>query len=226
MASERVKAHFEEEAHEFDMIIQKLIPHYNEMINATVCAIPFQRESAFSVIDLGCGTGALSKAVQQHFPNAEITCVDIADKMLEIARGNLKGAANFIQADFHKFDFSDTFDVIVSSLALHHLESDNDKLKFYRKIYSALNCGGVFINTDVVLGSDEMLQQMYMKKWLEFMSENVSEDEIANKWLPNYYAEDRPAKLTSHLDMLKSCGFSLVDVVYKYYNFTVYCAKK
>jgi hypothetical protein len=39
------------------------------------------------------------------------------------------------------------------------------------------------------------------------MSKSVSEDEINNKWLVNYYAEDRPAKMISHLDMLRECGF-------------------
>ena len=130
MTNERVKAHFEEEAHEFDVIIQKLIPHYNEMINALVSVIPFQRGSTFSMIDLGCGTGALSKAIRGNFPNVEITCVDIADKMLEMARGNIKSDANFIQADFYSFEFNQKFDIIVSSLALHHLETDNDKLEF------------------------------------------------------------------------------------------------
>ena len=58
------------------------------------------------------------------------------------------------------------------------------------------------------------------------MLKSVSETEIEDKWLPNYYAEDKPTKLTTHLATLKNCGFSLVDIVYKYYNYAVYCAKK
>jgi len=40
---ETVKNHFEEEAEEFDKTILKLIPHYNEMIEALVMAIPFEK---------------------------------------------------------------------------------------------------------------------------------------------------------------------------------------
>ena len=54
----------------------------------------------------------------------------------------------------------------MSSLALHHLETDDDKLGFYEKVYAALNPGGMFINIDVVLGGDENLQSVYMEKWL------------------------------------------------------------
>jgi tRNA (cmo5U34)-methyltransferase len=222
----RIKKHFEEEAHEYDMIIQRLIPHYNQMIDALVSVIPFSHDKAFSMIDLGCGTGTISKSVKLEFPNANITCVDVAEKMLEIAKAKIGGDIICIQADFNEFEFLRKYDLIVSSLALHHLENDSDKLAFYKKIYSALNHGGAFINIDVVLGSDNALQDAYLKKWTEFMRANVSESEINNKWLPTYYAEDRPAALMTHLDMLKEIGFSCVDVIYKYFNYAVYIGKQ
>ena len=226
MRIDRIKKHFEEEAEEFDIIIQKLIPHYNQMVNALVSAIPFSKESSFSAIDLGCGTGTISKSIKNIFPNFNITCVDISEKMLEIANNKIGGNINCIQADFNSFDFPQKYDLIVSSLALHHLENDNDKWKFYKKIYSSLNQTGVFVNVDIVLGNDEVLQDLYMKKWREFMEKSVSLEEINGKWIPNYYAEDRPTTLISHLDMLSECGFTNVDVIYKFYNFAVYIAKK
>jgi tRNA (cmo5U34)-methyltransferase len=58
------------------------------------------------------------------------------------------------------------------------------------------------------------------------MRKNVSDEEINNKWLPTYHAEDRPIKLISHLDMLNKSGFSCVDVIYKYFNYAVYIGKK
>ena len=178
------------------------------------------------MIDMGCGTGTVSKAVKGSFPNVEITCVDIAGSMLEIAQDKIGSSVKCIQANFYHFNFQRTFGLIVSSLALHLLETDDDKLRFYQKIYAALNSGGMFINIDVVLGSNESLQSVYMEKWLAFMSKGVSENKIEDKWLSNYYAEDKPTKLTTHLDMLKNSVFSLVDIVYKYYNYAVYCAKK
>jgi len=226
MRTDRIKKHFEEEANEYDMIIQKLIPHYKQMIDALVSVIPFSEESVFSMIDLGCGTGTISKSVKQKYPNTDITCVDIAGKMLEIAKDKIGGSVNCIQADFNNFEFPRKYDLVVSSLALHHLENDDHKLAFYEKIFSSLNKNGVFINIDVVLGSDNDIQEVYMEKWKDFMRSKVSDDEINNKWLPTYYAEDRPAKLTAHLDMLNKSGFSCVDVIYKYYNYTVYTGKK
>ncbi len=226
MRTERIKNHFEEEAREYDGIIQKLIPNYNEMIEVLVSMIPFSKECAFSVIDLGCGTGTVAKAVKDVFSNAKITCVDIADKMLEIARDKIGGEVACIQADFNSFEFENKYDLVVSSLALHHLETDLDKKNFYDKIYAALNNCGMFINLDVVLGSDSAIQEVYLDKWREFMGKAVTQAEIEEKWLPNYYAEDRPAKLLTHLELLDKCGYIGVDVAYKYYNYAVYCGKK
>ena len=226
MRINRIKKHFEEEAKEYDIIIQKIIPYYNQMVEALVSVIPFTKESAFSVIDLGCGTGTISKAVKNEFPNVNITCVDISGNMLEIAKNKIGGNVNCIQADFNSFNFPQKYDLIVSSLALHHLENDSDKLEFYRKIYASINQGGVFVNLDVVLGSDDFIQEMYIKKWRKFMEKSISADEIDGKWLPNFYAEDRPAKLTTHLNMLKVCGFTDIDVICKYYDVAVYTAKK
>lgn len=223
---DRIASHFEEEAKEYDDIILRLIPNYKLMVESLVSVIPFDTNHFFSMIDLGCGTGTISRMVKDQFPNVEVTCVDISNNMLDIANEKLKGNTNLIQANFYDFEFPHKYDVIVSSLALHHLETDRDKLSFYHKIFSALNKYGIFINIDVVLGSDESLTQIYLEKWRSYMYQSSSEDEVDNKWLPNYYAEDRPASMTAHLSMLEQSGFSCIDIVYKYYNYAVYLAKK
>lgn len=226
MDNNRVKNHFEEEAKQYDEIIRTLIPNYELMVDVLVSLLPFDGQQVFSMIDLGCGTGTISKAVKDCFPNVRVTCVDIAGNMVDIAKQKVGADTKLIQADFNDFDFPEKFDAVVSSLALHHLVTDADKLNFYRKIYDALNPGGLLVNIDVVLGSNEALQNVYMEKWKAFMISNTSRQEVEQKWIPTYYAEDRPATLISHLDMLKTCGFASIDVAYKYYNYAVYCGKK
>lgn len=223
---DQIVSHFDAEAAEYDEIIMRLIPRYAEMIDVLVSILPYGIEHNFSVIDLGCGTGTISKSIKEKFPFAKITCVDIAQKMLKIAAQKIGNDAAFIHSDFYKFEFPSSYDVVVSSLALHHLENDEDKKAFYKKIFLALNVGGIFINIDVVRGSDAQLQDVYMNKWVEFMKTTTSEDEITGKWLPAYYAEDRPASLTTHIELLRGCAFPHIDVVYKYYNYAVYMAKK
>lgn len=217
-----VKKHFEDEAREFDEIILRLIPQYPQMLDALVSALPFDCSRPVRVIDLGCGTGTLAALVFQKFPKAEVTCLDLAENMIGLARAKLAQypLAQYVVGDFESFEGE--FDAIVSSLALHHLVTDADKERFYRRIHERLLPDGVFYNADVILGSTDFLQTIYMKKWREFMSRKMSSEEIENKWIPKYEDEDRPTTLIKHLDWMKEIGFVDVDVVWKYYNFGVY----
>ncbi len=224
---ERIKSHFEEEALEYDGLIRKLIPNYQLMIEALITAIPFSAEQSVEVADLGCGTGTVALAVKKAYPRAVLTCVDLSGRMLDMARIKLDDpGARFVQDDFYHLHFDRTYDVIVSSLALHHLETDHDKLAFYQKIFNALNSGGIFINADVVLASDPILQEKFLEHWWSFMRNNVPAEEVENKWKLTYRNEDRPASMTRHLEMLKEVGFSETEIVWKWYNFSVYTARK
>jgi tRNA (cmo5U34)-methyltransferase len=222
--SNKVKAHFEEEAREFDEIILKLIPQYKDMINALISSIPLNNDDSIKVLDLGCGTGNITKTLKGRFPNAQCTCLDLAENMIEMAKIKLNeyNDINYVIGDFYSLEFSENYDAIVSSLALHHLVTDDDKIEFYKKIYGALNDGGVFYNADVVLGSNEYLQDLYISKWKEFMNLSVSMREIDEKWIPAAEDEDHPAKLMDHLDWLRDLGFRDVDVIWKYYGGAVY----
>ncbi len=219
-----IKVHFEGEAPEFDRIILTLIPHYQTLVRALVEAIPFERSMPFRGIDLGCGTGIVAAQVLEVFPNAQITCLDLAENMIAIAQARLARytRVNYVVADFTSFDFCDKYDAVVSSLALHHLLTDEDKQNFYRRIYESLNHGGVFYNADAVLASNDFLQSVYMNEWRRFMSRSVAKDEIEAKWIPKYQEEDRPARLIDQLAWMAEIGFVDVDVLWKYYNFAVY----
>ena len=94
--------------------------------------------------------------------------------MIKIAMDKLSNYSDifFVLDDFQNMSGNGDFDVIISALALHHLETDNDKKKIYNKIFTALVDGGVFYNADVVLGSTDYLQDMYIKKWKKFLLNN------------------------------------------------------
>jgi len=225
---DKVKKHFDEEAEQYDGIIKNLIPYYGQMVEAAVNTISREREAEIEVMDLGCGTGTMAKAVLDSYPKAKIACVDISENMLRLAAYRLHDAINpeFINSDFYDLNFTRTYDVIISSLALHHIVTTEDKVLFYKKIFGALNNGGVFVNADVVLASTDAIQERFMEKWKEFMRSNVPETEVLNKWIPTYYDEDRPISLLEHIDILREIGFNSIDVIWKYYNFAVYTARK
>jgi tRNA (cmo5U34)-methyltransferase len=223
----QVKDHFEEEANVFDELIRTLIPFYEDMIQSLILALPFHDKEKIKVLDLGCGTGNISKEMKEHFPNAQITCVDMAENMIQIAKSKLAPYSDieFKIADFRDLDFKEDYDGVISSLALHHLQREEQK-SFYCRIKEFLKEGGVFYNADNILGSSPHLNQVYMDKWVEFMLDSHSQEEIDTIWLPRYREEDFPSPLRSHIQWLEKAGFREVDVVWKYYMFGVYGGRK
>jgi tRNA (cmo5U34)-methyltransferase len=93
----RVKQHFEDEAQEFDRIIVALIPDYAQMVEALVAALPFNSGASIKVIDLGCGTGTLTLGILRRFPNARVTCLDLAQNMITMARTRLGRKLSYIR---------------------------------------------------------------------------------------------------------------------------------
>ena len=225
---DKVKQHFQEEAPDFDRIILMLIPEYSQMLEALVSSIPFESSASLSAIDLGCGTGTVAKRLLEKFPSAQVTCLDVSENMIKMAQSKLVAhtSVRFLVGDFGIVEGSESYDVIVSSLALHHLLTDDDKREFYRSVYSWLRHGGVFYNADLVLGSSIFLQNLYMEKWRTYMECGVPKHEVDSKWMPKYEAEDRPAKLMDQLTWLSEIGFAEVDVIWKHFNFAVYGGRR
>lgn len=224
---EHVKNHFEEEAEIFDELIRTIIPFYKDMVDSLVLSLPFNQKEGIKVLDLGCGTGNISLKVKERFPSGHITCVDLAENMIKMAESKLSPYRDveFITADFRDLDYKEEYDAVISSLALHHLQPGDQK-SFYRRINHFLKMGGVFYTADIVLGSTSYLKEIYLDKWVEFMLENHSQEEVEKIWLPKHREEDHPSPLINHVQWLKEAGFTDVDMVWKYYMFGVYGGKK
>lgn len=95
------------------------------------------------VLDLGCGYGWHCIYAKEQGA-AEVVGVDLSEKMLEVAReksGTLK--IEYICSAIEDISLpEDTFDLVLSSLAFHYLETFDPVAK---KVYSLLKPGGTFV---------------------------------------------------------------------------------
>lgn len=96
-----------------------------------------------SVLDLGCGFGWHCRYAREQQAKSVIG-VDISEKMLQQAREMTNDPfISYIKMPIEDIDFSDSqFDVVISSLAFHYIESFEAICK---KIYDSLQPGGSFI---------------------------------------------------------------------------------
>ncbi|MDD3586081.1 MAG: methyltransferase domain-containing protein [Thermoguttaceae bacterium] len=226
--SERVREHFDSAAGDFDDLIPKLIPDYDAMTTALVDSVPFKSDDPIRAIDLGCGTGAVTCKFAKRFPLSHITAVDNAQHMLDIARERLAFhlSSRFVNADFNTMSFDEKYQVIFSSLALHHLVSDEDKIRFYRHCFGALVPGGFFVNFDPVLPSLPEHVILYAKRHDEYMNAHLSPEEAQSRWHKKRKEEDFPAKLIDHLKWMGQVGFSCTDIVCKEFSLAIWCGTR
>ncbi|QLH74359.1 MAG: methyltransferase domain-containing protein [Methanomassiliicoccales archaeon] len=218
---------FSKRAISYEEDIVRIVPNYDEMLDAAVGSIPFDEDLELTIIDLGTGTGSLAARLRKRFPRGRITCVDMTAEMLDVAKERFKDdpLVKFLQKDFYHLEIPAGNDVIASSLALHHLITDDDKRGFYRKICEGLRDGGVFVNADAVLSSDEEIEELYMRRWREFMGKGLGPEEI-EEVLERFRREDSLPYLIDELRWLSEVGFSKVDVIWKDHMTAVVWARR
>ncbi len=103
------------------------------------------------ILDIGCGTATLSLMMEIAFHDACITGLDGDAKILAIAKHKVKqthSKVKFVQAMSYQIPVSSNlFDVVTSSLMLHHLTSD-EKLKTLKEVYRVLQPNGTIAIAD------------------------------------------------------------------------------
>lgn len=222
-----LKKHFNKEAEAFDNQVLKNIPKYPEMLTVLINAIPDNKENP-KVLDLGCGTGNITQKLLTRFPQAEVTCLDLSENMIKIAKNKLSQykSIKYIIGDFTETEITEKYDAIISSLALHHIPNDKEKQEMYKAIYEALNENGVFYNADVILGNSTYNEELNNKIAQEDMINNGVTLEEIQEHKGKREANDIPTTIYNHIKMLENIGFQEIDIIWKYYANAVYGATK
>ena len=216
---------FDDAAEEYDVNRKYLIPCFDDFYKIAIDVINFNGDNP-KVLDLGAGTGLLSKFLLEKFPNAEITLVDLASNMLDKAKIRFKDYPNFkyLNEDYLQYDFTENYDIIISSLSIHHL-TEEDKKSLYNKSSKLLNDKGIFVNADIVLSPSKKLDNIFREKINEFAINSPLDEKILEEAFKRQELDD-PTLLNLQLEWLKNFNFKNVDVPYKYYMFAVIYGEK
>jgi tRNA (cmo5U34)-methyltransferase len=174
------------------------IPHRAEGEAVLLELLP---ERVERVLDLGCGDGRLLALVLEARPGAGGVGVDFSPPMLERARERFAGVP---QVELRGHDLANPlpdlgdFDLVVSSLAIHHLE-DPRKRELYGEIFRVLAPGGRFSNLEHVSSPTLALHRDYLEL------ARVPED-----------PSNRLLDVETQLGWLRELGFADVDCFWKW----------
>ena len=139
-----------------------------------------------SVLDLGCGTGNLTKILSERVgPEGRIVAIDPDKKRLQIARESYSASnIEYIEADDRTFP-EGQYDLIFSNTVVHWIR---DKRALFEKVYKNLKVGGqfVFVTFD---GSPKVSHEIVRRLFEELVSPDFFEDLYSTKCFCQSFSE-------------------------------------
>jgi tRNA (cmo5U34)-methyltransferase len=154
------------------------IPVFDELQDETARAT--EGVAVQDILELGVGTGMTAKRVLAVHPKARLVGIDESEAML--AEADVAGDLRVSRLEDPLPE--GPFDLVVSCLAIHHLDADG-KRDLFRRIAAVLKPGGRFVLADVVVPDRE-------------------EDAVT----PTTPGFDRPDPLAAQLEWLRETGFA------------------
>ena len=84
MSNEALKEKFNENAEKYDKIRKLIIPCFDDLYDITKNLADSKKDKP-KILDLGAGTGLLTKYLFEKYPEAEFTLLDMSEEMLKVA---------------------------------------------------------------------------------------------------------------------------------------------
>ena len=214
------------------------VPRREEQLAALVALLPFGRDEAFGVVELGCGEGVLAAAVMDAYPRARVLGLDGSASMLREASTRLERLGE--RARLAKFDLGSSewrgrmagADAVVSSLALHHLSGEGKK-KLFEDAARETSERAALLVADVVEPRRDEAWRYYADVY-DLVAELRSREQTGSGDLYKRLVEEEwnffrfpdpgetPSPLFAQLAWLREAGFESVDCFWLLAGHAVY----
>jgi tRNA (cmo5U34)-methyltransferase len=128
-------------------MMRAALPLYDELQGQVVGATAGLEVSR--ILDLGCGTGETSRRCLEAHLGAVVVAVDASEQMAQLASAGLGGRCRALTRRLEDALPPGAFELVVSALAVHHLDGPG-KADLFRRIRASLAPGGRFVLGDVI----------------------------------------------------------------------------
>lgn len=227
MPDSHVAQFFDTLTGDYTATIERCFPRYREMLWALLDYLPAEKPFG-SILELGCGTGNLSVLLHEAFPDAQLRLVDVSSDSMDACRTRL-GASDrveFAQQDFRDLSCATgSFQLIVSSIAIHHL-LPSEKQTMFRQCHEWLSDDGIFSFADQCAGATDDLYERHIKNWKEVAFHAGATDAEWEMWMHHQSEHDHHDTLIDQQNWLRDAGFSVIDCPWRYLLWSIVQARK
>ena len=224
-SAETVGMFFDEQWKVYRDFIEHDLMHHKDLFEVLKQKIVTYLPKGYSMLDLACGDSDPSSKLLQQIPATKYVGVDIAKAVLSLAEKNLAATSTpfvLLEQDFVEQlqKSEDTYDLILISFSLHHLETQ-EKQHFFELARKRLNPGGFLAVIDIIRlngqGRSEWLAQCY--PYMEKRSQGKCQKSCETAHAHMQKA-DFPEEAQTYVAMARQAGFKSVELAYHHQKST------
>lgn len=215
----------------FDDMLDRSIPFYRQVIDASAQLLDKFLQPGDTVYDLGCATGTTLLEFSRLLEHKKLRYVGIDNSQPMLDKARLKSelyskqrAISFLLEDITAFDHETSGGIVLNYTLqfIRPLQREN----FVQRLFEKLRPGGILLISEKVISHDRRLNREYIDMYHQFKrSKGYSELEIAKKReaLENVLI---PFSIDENRAMLKKSGFDSVETYFQWFNFASLIAIK
>ena len=209
----------------FDEHIEKSIRGYSQLMDDVISLSRYFVENETNVVDIGCSTGKMTKALidynLDHAETASYIGLEIADGFDEDLKKRQKELKWYEYVKFEKLD-ARTYEYkncsLITSIFTLQFMPKYDRKELLKNIYNGLNCGGAYIFAEKTICENALVQDMITFNYYDYKRKSFTTEDIMDKertlrhmMKPNTWKEIE--------EMLTEAGFSVIQPFWRNHAF-------
>ncbi|WP_028581134.1 carboxy-S-adenosyl-L-methionine synthase CmoA [Desulfogranum japonicum] len=221
----------EQVADVFDDMLNRSIPFYEQVTQATADLLERRLKDNQVIYDLGCSTGATLLALSRRLEHMKVRYVGMDNAVPMIEKATRK-SAQYQKEHLLSFEVADITSAplpnagaIICNYTMQFLRPIT-RQDFLQKLYTALPDGGLLFLSEKTISHAKQLNREFISIYHQFKKkQGYSELEIAAKReaLENILI---PFSVQENTHLLKETGFSEVELFFTWFNFSSWVAIK
>ena len=206
----------------FDTHIDQSVRGYSNLWTDVLKFSEYFVEDGTCVVDIGCSTGKLLKAMKEQNDKFAPKClykgIEIEEDFFPelIDEDNLK----FWKGDVRGFEWvtgAVNCSLVTSIFSLQFMPKTN-RQQIIDRIYEALVKGGAFIFSEKIFSTDSQLQEMMQFCYYDYKRQFYSAEELLDKEV-NLRHMMKPLTYEELIGMIQQAGFESVQPFWQNFNF-------
>ena len=215
----------------YDKHINETIPYYSQFHGEIINLVKAMGWEPELWLDTGCGTGTLAERALSAFPAVKLILADPSADMLKVAGEKVNdmypARVSYITEGTGEIELppGGQPDVITAVLCHHYLREDG-RVRATKRCYELLRKSGLFVTFENIRPLTERGTVIGKTNWMNFQIACGKSPENAAEQLKRFGVEYFPITVEEHLELLRSTGFQVVELLwYSYMQAGFYCIK-